>query len=207
LPQLCCGVYFKKRKGMKKLISCWVILALLSTITVSFKNASYVLPHVSTLATDTLLYPAEKHFSNMQQLTFGGDNAEAYFSYDGKYLIFQRTQAAEGLRCDQMFIGKVPSRSDEKFEYKMISSGKGRTTCGFFMKDDKHIIYASTHLGSPDCPPNPDRAAGYVWPLYKTFDIFSAKPDGTDLKRLTNAVSGSTSSTSRPGSTPGTSSG
>src|ERR1700709_1339140 len=99
---------------------------------------------------DTVLYPDEHHFKNIQQLTFGGDNAEAYFSADSKYLIFQRTNAKEGLPCDQEFIGKVPAVG-EQFTYKMISSGKGRTTCGFFMKDGKHVIYASTHLGGDSC--------------------------------------------------------
>src|SRR5579862_5466433 len=96
-------------------------------------------------AADTVLYPQEKHFKNIRQLTFGGDNAEAYFSFDGKYLIFQHKNEKENVLCDQMYIGKVPQTSDEKFEPRMISSGKGRTTCGFFTKDGKHIIYASTY--------------------------------------------------------------
>ena len=107
---------------------------------------------------DTLLFPDETHFKNVQQLTFGGDNAEAYWSYDSKYIVFQRTNPKEGLKCDQIFIGKVPEKPGDKFEYRMISSGKGRTTCPFFTKDGKHIIYASTHLGADTCPPVPDRA-------------------------------------------------
>src|SRR4026207_1648822 len=82
----------------------------------------------SKLTTDTLQYPSETHLQNVQQLTFGGDNAEAYFSFDSKWIIFQRTKANEGVLCDQIFIGKVP-KEGEKFEYKMVSSGKGRTTC------------------------------------------------------------------------------
>lgn len=144
--------------------------------------------HLPTSSFDTLLYPEETHFRNLQQLTFGGDNAEAYFSYDGKYLIFQRTQPKEGILCDQMFIGKVPASSNEKFEYTMISTGKGRTTCGFFTKDGKHVIYASTHLGSDSCPPVPDRKKygnKYIWPLYASFDIFMADLDGKIVKQLT----------------------
>jgi TolB protein len=91
---------------------------------------------------DSVLFAGEKHFKNIQQLTFGGDNAEAYWSYDGKYLIFQRTNPKEGLNCDQIFIGKVPTRPGEKFTYKMVSSGKGRTSCSYFLPDGKHIIYA-----------------------------------------------------------------
>ena len=111
----------------------------------------------SPLSTDTLQYPSETHLQNVQQLTFGGDNAEAYFSFDSKWIIFQRTKANEGVLCDQIFIGKVPKQG-EKFEYKMVSTGKGRTTCGAFLKDGKHVIYASTHLGADTCPPVPDNA-------------------------------------------------
>jgi Tol biopolymer transport system component len=139
---------------------------------------------------DTLQYPEETHFKNIQQLTAGGDNAEAYFSSDSKYLLFQRTNPKEGLACDQIFIGKVPANG-EKFEYKMVSTGKGRTTCGFFMKDGKHIIYASTHLGGDACPPVPDRSKygnKYIWPLYASFDIFMADLDGKIVKQLTKSA-------------------
>ncbi len=141
------------------------------------------------MSADTLLYPDEKHFKNIRQLTVGGDNAEAYLSYDNQYLIFQRTNPKEGLFCDQMFIGKLPQKPDDKFEYKMISSGKGRTTCGFFMKDGKHIIYASTHLAADTCPPVPDRSKygnKYIWPIYAGYDIFMADLNGKIVKQLTN---------------------
>ncbi|RXK62740.1 hypothetical protein ESA94_07010 [Lacibacter luteus] len=139
---------------------------------------------------DTILYPDEKHFKNMQQLTFGGDNAEAYFSYDGKWLIFQKTYAKEGIPCDQMYIGKIPTKPGEKFVPKLVSTGKGRTTCGAFTKDGKHIIYASTHLGSSDCPPVPDRSKygnKYIWPLYDSYDIFMADLNGKIVKQLTTS--------------------
>ena len=123
--------------------------------------------------------PGEKHLRNIRQLTFGGENAEAYFSADGKQIIFQSTR--EPYKCDQIF-----TMNTDGTNLKLVSTGRGRTTCSYFTPDGSRIIYASTHLGSPDCPPNPDRSAGYVWPLYKTFDIFSAKPDGSDLTRLTN---------------------
>lgn len=153
----------------------------------AFKTRS-PLPAAMT-AGDTLQYPEETHFKNIQQLTFGGDNAEAYFSFDGKYLIFQRTSAKDGIACDQMFIGKVPARG-EKFEFKLVSTGKGRTTCGFFTKDGKHVIYASTHRGSADCPPVPDRSKygnKYIWPLYASFDIFMADLNGNIVKQLTES--------------------
>src|SRR5436190_8335455 len=120
----------------------------------------------------------ESHLKNIRQLTHGGTNAEAYFSADGKNLIFQSTR--EPYKCDQIFSMKADGSN-----LKLVSTGKGRTTCSYFTPDGKRIIYASTHLGSPDCPPAADRSAGYVWALYPAFDIFSAKPDGTDMKRLT----------------------
>lgn len=141
-------------------------------------------------AADTLRYPDESHFKNIRQLTFGGDNAEAYWSYDGKYIVFQRTNPKEGLNCDQIFVGKVPTKASEPFTYKLVSTGTGRTTCPFFTKDGKHIIYASTHLGSKDCPPTPDRAKygnRYIWPLYDTYDIFMADLDGKIVKQLTHS--------------------
>jgi TolB protein len=122
----------------------------------------------------------ETRLRNIRQLTFGGENAEAYFSYDGQKIIFQSTR--DPYKCDQIF-----TMSRDGSNTKLVSTGKGRTTCGYFTPDGKRIIYASTHLGSPDCPPPADRSEGYVWPIYRTFDIFSAKTDGTDLKRLTSA--------------------
>jgi TolB protein len=123
-------------------------------------------------------HPKEVHLRNIRQLTSGGENAEAYFSLDGQKVIFQSTR--EPYKCDQIF-----TMNRDGSNVKLVSTGKGRTTCGYFTPDGKRIIYASTHLGSPDCPPPADRSEGYVWAIYRTFDIFSAKPDGTDLKRLT----------------------
>lgn len=138
---------------------------------------------------DTLHYPEETHFRNIQQLTFGGDNAEAYWSYDGKHLVFQRTSAANGLPCDQIFVGKVPTKPGETFQYKMVSTGKGRTTCAFFTRDNKHIVYASTHKGGNDCPPPVDRSKygnRYIWPVYASYDIFMSDLSGKIVKQLTN---------------------
>ncbi|SHF37546.1 WD40-like Beta Propeller Repeat [Cnuella takakiae] len=137
---------------------------------------------------DTLLYPEETHFRNIQQLTFGGDNAEAYWSYDGKRVVFQRTSIKDGVPCDQIFMGQLP-QNGEPFRYKMVSPGKGRTTCAFFTSDNTHIIYASTHLGADTCPPPVDRAKWgnrYIWPLYDSYDIFIADTSGKNTRRLTN---------------------
>ncbi|MDP9229183.1 MAG: hypothetical protein M3O67_00765, partial [Bacteroidota bacterium] len=118
------------------------------------------------------------------------DNAEAYWSYDGKYIVFQRTSVKDGLPCDQIFMGKVPEKPGDKFEYKRISSGKGRTTCPFFTKDGRNIIYASTHLAGSPCPPVPDRSRygnKYIWPLYDSYDIFMTDLNGTIVKQLTKS--------------------
>lgn len=166
-----------------------VSFLILSFIKKEKQSNSPLATRYSLLTPDTLSYPNEKNIQNVQQLTFGGDNAEAYFSFDGKWIIFQRTMAKEGVLCDQMFIGKVPKQG-EKFEYKMVSTGKGRTTCGAFTKDGKHVIYASTHLGADTCPPVPDRKKygnKYIWPLYDSYDIFMADLNGKIVKQLTNA--------------------
>jgi TolB protein len=138
---------------------------------------------------DTLHYKEESHFKNIRQLTFGGDNAEAYFSFDGKMLVFQKTNPKENIPCDQIYVAKVPTSINEKFEPRLVSTGKGRTTCGAFLKDGKHVVYASTHLGDEKCPPVPDRAKygnKYIWPLYPSFDIFVADLNGKITKQLTN---------------------
>ncbi len=126
-----------------------------------------------------LSYDGENHLKNIKQLTFGGENAEAYFSFDGKQLIFQSKRGDMG--CDQIFTMNIDG-SDQK----MVSTGKGRTTCSYFFKNKKRILYASTHEGDPACPPNPDFSQGYVWAIYPDYDLFTAKPDGTDVKRLTD---------------------
>lgn len=129
---------------------------------------------------DTLTFPGEKHFKNMRMLTAeGNDNAEAYFSFNGSKIIFQSTR--EPYKCDQIFMMDADGSN-----VKLISTGKGRTTCSYFFPDDKHILYASTHLGGDDCPPVPDYSLGYVWPIYDTYDIFKGNPNGSKLINLTN---------------------
>ncbi|KPJ95016.1 MAG: hypothetical protein AMJ53_03800 [Gammaproteobacteria bacterium SG8_11] len=127
---------------------------------------------------EPLIYPEETHFKNLRQLSAGGQNAEAYFSYDGKELIFQSTR--DELQCDAIF-----RMNSDGSEVRMLSSGKGATTCSFIAPDNKAIIYSSTHLGGEACPPKPDYSRGYVWPIYKEYDIFKADPDGKSLVRLT----------------------
>ena len=124
--------------------------------------------------------PGESHIANIRQLTFGGQNAEAYFSADGRWLTFQRT--ADGAeRCDQQYV----MRTDGS-QLRRVSNGQGKTTCGYFHERDQRLFYASTHGASPECPAPPDMSQGYVWSL-DDYDIWSTKLDGSDPVRLTNS--------------------
>lgn len=129
-------------------------------------------------------FPEEKHLRNIRQLTFGGQNAEAYFSADDKYLIFQHQ--GDGVPCDQIYTIPVNPPDGKPATPKLVSTGKGRTTCSYFFPSGDRILFSSTHAASPECPPKPDYSKGYVWPIYDSYDIYTAKPDGSDLKQLTN---------------------
>ncbi|HEU4333216.1 MAG TPA: M28 family peptidase, partial [Candidatus Eisenbacteria bacterium] len=125
-------------------------------------------------------YDGEKHFADIRQLTFGGENAEPYWSPDGRKITFQAT--VPGSKCDQQYVMDL-----ETGAVTMISSGKGRTTCGYYdYPEQDRIIYASTEAGGDSCPPPPDMRQGYVWAIYDTYDLWEVKPDGTDRKRITD---------------------
>ena len=132
----------------------------------------------SGLSAQLLRMPEEKHLKNIKQLSFGGENAEAYFSPDGKQLIFQSTR--DGRECDQIYTMNVDGSNA-----RLIATGDGRTTCSYFFPNGRRVLYSSTHLGAKECPPRPDFSKGYFWAVYPTFDIFTARPDGSDLKQLT----------------------
>jgi Tol biopolymer transport system component len=135
---------------------------------------------------EPLLLPEEqKHLKNVHQLTFGGQNAEAYFSADDKQLIFQH-QAAD-VPCDQIYTMPLDTPDGQPATPKLVSTGKGRTTCSYFFPSGDRILFSSTHAASPDCPPKPDYSHGYVWPIYSSYQIYIAKPDGSDLKQLSHA--------------------
>lgn len=125
--------------------------------------------------------PEGNHLKNVRQLTFGGQNAEAYWSPDGKRLVFQSTRDPH--QCDQIFVMNAADGSG----VRLVSTGKGRTTCGYFLKDNKSILYASTHEGSSACPPPPDRSKGYVWAVFPTYDIFVTGENGKAPVKITTA--------------------
>jgi TolB protein len=130
----------------------------------------------------------EKHFKNIKQLTFGGDNAEAYFSFNGKMLSFQSNYAEWGVKCDQIFLMNLREiSSDTNYRPRQISTGKGRTTCSYFMPDNISVLYASTHLGGSECPETGNlKAKGkYLWNVFDTYDIFITDLKGNIRKQLT----------------------
>jgi len=129
-----------------------------------------------TPAVDRSPEDGERFFANLKQLTFGGQNAEAYFSPDGRSLIFQRTGEEA---CDQQYVIGVDGS-----DLRRVSNGLGRTTCGYFFDGGSRILYSSTFHASETCPPPPDYSMGYVWGLYD-FDVYTSLPDGSGLQRLT----------------------
>jgi len=130
----------------------------------------------------------ETHLKNIRQLTWGGDNAEAYFSYDGKSLCMQSNNKNWGLECDQIFnIDIEEAAADSTYRPALISTGKGRTTCSYYLSDNTHILYASTHSGGEACPEAPEIPGKYLWPIYNTYDIYVSDLSGKIVKQLTDA--------------------
>ena len=157
-----------------------VILLALGTLTLMRWNALNRYGSYVDGSANELIHKNEKHFKNLKQLTFSGENAEAYFSSDSNKLIFQ-SHDEEG-QCDQIYTMDLKTGKVD-----MVSTGDGVTTCAFFEypKNEK-IVYASTHHYDKKCPPKPDFSRGYVWKLYESYDIFSANSDGSQVKQLTN---------------------
>jgi len=176
---------------MKNLI--WFVLFSIGTL-VSCQSESpadtETTDETSIETTDTLQDHAlenEQHFKNVHQLTFGGNNAEAYFSFDNKNLVFQAENPAWEVPCDQIFVMPITGfdGSDGR-KAPMVSTGLGRTTCAYFMPGDTTILYASTHLGGDACPEmKRPEGGGYTWPIFEDFDIFVADLQGNIVKQLT----------------------
>jgi len=125
-------------------------------------------------------FEGEVHLKDVRQLTFGGENAEAYFNPDGSKLIYQWTKGAGA--CDQQYILDLATG-----EKTLVSGGKGRTTCGYYdFPEGNRLIWASTMSGGDACPPVPDQSEGYVWPVYSTYELYTSDVDGSNVRRLTN---------------------
>ena len=120
----------------------------------------------------------EVHLSNVRHLTSGGENAEAYWAFDGSQVIYQALKP--GAECDQIYV-----LDPESGDTRMVSTGEGRTTCSYFYPSGNEILYSSTHHHNAACPPNPDFSMGYVWPVYETYDVFASNLDGSGLRQLT----------------------
>ena len=164
---------------------------LILAVLLACKNEKQQTETVSTESgslADTLRYEEEVHLRNVVQLTFGGDNAEAYWSFDNSMLVFQANNPKWGTSCDQIFYMNLDDPIGKDGKAPLLSTGKGRTTCSYFLPGDSTIVYASTHEGGENCPPEPERRTDgkYVWPIYETFDIYTADLNGNILKKLTD---------------------
>ena len=154
------------------------------------KKILFCIISIGTLASFNADVPGEKHLKNLKQLTHGGDNAEAYFSFDGKNLSFQSNYKAWGLECDQIFNMNIKkAEADTSYKPPRISTGKGRTTCSFFMPGNKTILFASTHASGDKCPETGDLRKGgkYLWPVFDSYEIYVSDLKGKILKQLTNS--------------------
>lgn len=176
-------IKFETMRTIKYNLAIFVFLLLISCQS----SKKSVLYSKYDIKTDTLRYEKEVHLKNIRQLTFGGDNAEAYWSFDDKKVVFQATNKMWGAECDQIYYFDL-----EKWERKsgappILSTGRGRTTCSYFMPGNKSIVYASTHEAFASCPHVPERRADgkYIWPIYETFDIYHSDLKGNIIKKLT----------------------
>ena len=125
--------------------------------------------------------PEETHFSELRQLTFGGENAEAYWGFGGTQLSLQARGPSDG--CDRIYTMQVMPEARPPV---LQSSGNGATTCAHLFPGDKELLYASTHLGGDACPPKPDMSLGYVWALYDSYDIFKKNLSTGAIEQLTH---------------------
>ncbi len=167
-----------------------ITLFLFFSVTILFScsdSQSHQNPSQDQATNDSLRYEQERHIKNIKQLTWGGDNAEAYFSTDNQKLVFQATNPAWGTKCDQIYVmdahkGLAPGETAQ-----LISTGKGKTTCSFFLPGNEEIIFASTHHQLDTCPATPRVVNGkYVWAIHPEFDLFVADLKGNILRQLTN---------------------
>lgn len=163
-----------------------VLLLVSIVIVISFQFGCSNSPKYNAPA-DSLRFSGEKHLRNIKQLTFGGNNAEAYWSFDGSKLVFQSDwEEINSQGCDQIFVmNSDGSKLSSGKQYQIVSTGKGRTTCSYFLKGDKEIVFASTHEADENCPEAPMFVNGrYVWAIYNTYNIYKTNADGSNLEKL-----------------------
>lgn len=168
-----------------KLIPLFIILLILLVGTGCNEESSNYNPE-----SDSLRFSGETHLRNIQQLTFGGNNAEAYWSFDSKMLVFQSDwEEINSQGCDQIFVMNGDgSKLNNGSQYQLVSTGKGRTTCSYFLKDDNRIVYASTHEKDEECPETQMFVNGkYVWPIYDSYDIYTADLEGNEIQKIISA--------------------
>jgi Tol biopolymer transport system component len=164
-------------RGRMRYAQLAILALVLSVAAIASPNVAAPTPRPTPASSVALLAPGEEKFlANVRQLTFGGQNAEAYWSADGKKLIFQSDNGE--LPCDQIF-----TMNADGSDRRRVSNGQGKTTCSYFFPSGDRILYGSTFRASPDCPPKPDRSRGYVWAL-DDYDIYTARPDGSDIRPL-----------------------
>jgi Tol biopolymer transport system component len=151
-------------------------------------DQSATAPASDTTATrDTLIHPDERHFKTLKQLTFGGDNAEAYWSFSGDKLVFQSNNPVWGESCDQIYVFNPFTDDLRNTPPPKVSINGGRTTCSYFLPGDSLVLFGSTHEGGHSCPARPERRSDgkYVWPIYPSFDIYVSDLKGIIRKQLT----------------------
>jgi Tol biopolymer transport system component len=177
--------YFCEKFKIMRIFALILIAALAFSCNSESQQANDENTEKTTATADTLAYEGEVHLENIRQLTDGGNNAEAYFSFDGSQLVFQSDFSGWGVECDQIF--HMPITGYEGDQPPMLSTGKGRTTCSYFLPGDSLIVYASTHLGAEECPETPRMVNGkYVWAVYDSYDIFVADLEGNIVQQLTD---------------------
>jgi Tol biopolymer transport system component len=132
----------------------------------------------------------ERFLSRIRQLTFEGKTGEGYFSPDGQNLIFQSVREP-GNPFYQIYLLSL-----ETGDISRVSPGIGKTTCSFFRPGSEEVLFASTHLDPDARQKQQDELAfiasgktrRYSWDYDTHMDIFSARRDGSNLKRLTDAA-------------------
>lgn len=176
---------------MKNSYKFLVLMLLFLSCKEAVKKENYQATSGATKIVNLTIYPQERHFKNVKQITFGGDNAEAYWNSKGDAIVFQATNKAWGVSCDQIYTMSIKEDLSHGKIPQLISNSQGRTTCSYFMPGDSTFVYGSTYKADVNCPPVPkkeDYDNKYIWPVHTGFDIFIADKRGVQLKQLTNTV-------------------